>query len=227
MLRILVAEVPALAEELIERFWPGPLTLVLPARRKCRSRFVNSTGGVGVRISSQPIATELVKDLGRPLTATSANPSGQSTGANRRASEKYILPAGSRSLSTAAHSLRKPAPRSPKSSATAIRIIRDGEISRSELRKLRWARKKSWHETFYVNSFAARPCMRTTAATAKSDTGRAKAEKPLKRSSLSRSMLWTAPRIRSSRAKKKPRPRSNKPTKNPNSAATGASARSL
>ena len=38
---------------------------------------VNAKGGIGVRLSSQPIATELVRLLGHPLTATSANPSGQ------------------------------------------------------------------------------------------------------------------------------------------------------
>ena len=39
MLRILVAEVPALAQRLIERFWPGPLTLVLPARGSAAAAF--------------------------------------------------------------------------------------------------------------------------------------------------------------------------------------------
>ncbi len=70
------ANVP-LAEKLMARFWPGPLTLVLPARPEIPKPLVNSAGGVGVRISSQPVAQEIVKTLGRPLTATSANPSGQ------------------------------------------------------------------------------------------------------------------------------------------------------
>ena len=77
MLDALVAKVPPLAQELMARFWPGPLTLVLPARRDIPPPLVNSAGGVGVRISSHPIATALVKLLGGPLTATSANPSGK------------------------------------------------------------------------------------------------------------------------------------------------------
>jgi L-threonylcarbamoyladenylate synthase len=77
MLNTLVASLPPLAERLMERFWPGPLTLVLPARNDIPRPLVNSTGGVGVRVSSQPIATQIVKMLGRPVTATSANPSGQ------------------------------------------------------------------------------------------------------------------------------------------------------
>lgn len=77
MLDILVAETTPLAEKLMAHFWPGPLTLVLPARDNIPRPLVNRRGGIGVRLSSQPIATELVRLLGHPLTATSANPSGQ------------------------------------------------------------------------------------------------------------------------------------------------------
>jgi L-threonylcarbamoyladenylate synthase len=77
MLNSLVENISPLAKKLMERFWPGPLTLVLPARHDIPPPLVNSTGAIGVRISSQPIANEIVRMLGRPLTATSANPSGQ------------------------------------------------------------------------------------------------------------------------------------------------------
>lgn len=77
MLESLVGQIVPLAEKLMARFWPGPLTLVLPARPDIPKPLVNSTGGIGVRISSQPVAQEIIKMLGRPLTATSANPSGQ------------------------------------------------------------------------------------------------------------------------------------------------------
>ncbi len=77
MLGRLVDEIPPLARRLIQNFWPGPLTLVLPARADIPKPLLNATGGVGLRISSQPIASRLVRDLGRPLTATSANPSGK------------------------------------------------------------------------------------------------------------------------------------------------------
>ncbi len=77
MLDTLVNEITPLAEKLMQHFWPGPLTLVLPARADIPRPLVNRQGGIGVRLSSQPIATELVRLLGHPLTATSANPSGQ------------------------------------------------------------------------------------------------------------------------------------------------------
>jgi len=50
MLDSLVADVPPLAVQLIDRFWPGPLTLVLPARKEIPRPLLNSSGGVGVRI---------------------------------------------------------------------------------------------------------------------------------------------------------------------------------
>ena len=77
MLDSLVVKVSPLAEKLMAHFWPGPLTLVLPARDDIPRPLLNRQGGIGVRLSSQPIATELVRLLGHPLTATSANPSGQ------------------------------------------------------------------------------------------------------------------------------------------------------
>lgn len=77
MLDMLVTTIPSSAQKLMGRFWPGPLTIVLPARDGIPRPLVNSAGGVGVRISSQPIATQIVKLLAHPVTATSANPSGR------------------------------------------------------------------------------------------------------------------------------------------------------
>ena len=60
MLETLVAKVPTTAQRLIDQYWPGPLTLVLPGQKNIPKPFVMPRGGVGVRISSQPIATLLV-----------------------------------------------------------------------------------------------------------------------------------------------------------------------
>jgi L-threonylcarbamoyladenylate synthase len=75
MLAALCPAVPPRARELIARHWPGPLTLVLPARPELPAPLVGPHG-VGARISSHPLATALVRACGVPLTATSANPSG-------------------------------------------------------------------------------------------------------------------------------------------------------
>lgn len=63
-------------DRLIECFWPGPLTLVCPARGCVPSQLTGNTGGVGVRHSSHPTANRLLAAFGGPITATSANISG-------------------------------------------------------------------------------------------------------------------------------------------------------
>jgi L-threonylcarbamoyladenylate synthase len=70
-------EVPAQARVLAEAFWPGPLTLVLPARDGISAALIGVDGGVGVRVSSHPLARALAAGLRGPLTATSANLAGE------------------------------------------------------------------------------------------------------------------------------------------------------
>ena len=76
MLAQIVSEIPPAAEKLIARFWPGPLTLLLTAKRGLPAPLVNAAGKIGARVSSHPTAARLARELDRPLTATSANPSG-------------------------------------------------------------------------------------------------------------------------------------------------------
>jgi L-threonylcarbamoyladenylate synthase len=73
----LAADVPDGARELMKRFWPGPLTIVFKAAPSVSSRLTANTGKIGVRVSSHTIAALLAGQLGAPLTATSANLSGQ------------------------------------------------------------------------------------------------------------------------------------------------------
>lgn len=68
-------ETPLLA--LGERYWPGPLTLVVPAFPGLASDVTAGTNMVGVRISPHPIARAIVEGLGEPMVATSANRSGE------------------------------------------------------------------------------------------------------------------------------------------------------
>ena len=77
MLMEVVKDIPPMAQSLMDRFWPGPLTLILPAKNNIPAPLLNRTGGIGVRVSGHPLATRLARELGRPLTATSANPSGK------------------------------------------------------------------------------------------------------------------------------------------------------
>jgi L-threonylcarbamoyladenylate synthase len=70
-------EVPQNARMLARAFWPGPLTLVMPARGGLPVALIGPDGGVGVRVSSHPVARALALGLGRAITATSANRSGE------------------------------------------------------------------------------------------------------------------------------------------------------
>jgi L-threonylcarbamoyladenylate synthase len=67
------------AEELAERFWPGPLTLVLPLRRDSHlSELVTAQlPTVAIRVPAHPSALALLDAFGGPLAAPSANPSGK------------------------------------------------------------------------------------------------------------------------------------------------------
>jgi len=58
------------------RFWPGPLTVVIPAWPGLALAIHGSSGTVAVRVSSHPIASGLARAFGHPITSTSANPSG-------------------------------------------------------------------------------------------------------------------------------------------------------
>ncbi len=75
-LREFVVDVPYPARVLAERFWPGPLTIILEAKPHLLKSLQAVTAKVGFRISSHPVALELTKLVGAPITATSANVSG-------------------------------------------------------------------------------------------------------------------------------------------------------
>jgi|SRR5215831_15561950 len=61
---------------LINKFLPGPLTLIVPAAAGLNPRLHGGSGWVGLRLSSHPMAQSLAATFG-PITTTSANPSGQ------------------------------------------------------------------------------------------------------------------------------------------------------
>ena len=73
----LVSEVPESFWPLMDRFWPGPLTLIFPAKPDLPSLLTAGTGTIGVRISSNRAASEICRQAGGMITATSANVSGE------------------------------------------------------------------------------------------------------------------------------------------------------
>lgn len=127
-----VAILEGAAARLADAFWPGPLTLVLPARAGLPPEVTAGTGTVGVRVPGSEIARALAREAGGPLIATSANLSGDPPTATAadlapalRVSLEAILDAG-------------PAPGGLPSTVAAIeggdlRVLRAGAIPRSAL----------------------------------------------------------------------------------------------
>ncbi len=69
-------QVPASAEVLMDAFWPGPLTLVLPKRPEVPDLVTSGLDSVAVRMPAHPMMIELLGSLDFPLAAPSANPFG-------------------------------------------------------------------------------------------------------------------------------------------------------
>jgi L-threonylcarbamoyladenylate synthase len=118
---------------LAAHFWPGPLTLVVDARPGLDARLVGPDGGVAARVSSHPLAAELVGRLARPLTSTSANwhglPPARSTdqirGTGLAAVLDFVLEGGQTAGGPASTLVRLGDGR--------VRVLRDGAVSREAL----------------------------------------------------------------------------------------------
>ncbi|MFN5912712.1 MAG: L-threonylcarbamoyladenylate synthase [Bacteroidota bacterium] len=72
-----VSEIPPKALDLIAKFWPGPLTLVLPKNKVIPDTVTAGKSTVAVRVPAHPVAQALLKRLDFPLAAPSANLFGQ------------------------------------------------------------------------------------------------------------------------------------------------------
>ncbi len=135
MLDEVVSSVPELARELTDVFWPGPLTLVLPARSDLPKLLLAGGTTIGVRVPGDYLCRALSKELGGPITATSANISGgpdliDPGDIERVLGEEVDLlidagPARSRVPSTVALVTDR-----------SVRVLREGRIRVEELRKV-------------------------------------------------------------------------------------------
>ena len=76
-LESLVTTVPPKARQAASRFWPGPLTLVLPKRTSVPDLLTAGLPNVGARVPDHPLALELLRRVDFPIAAPSANPFGR------------------------------------------------------------------------------------------------------------------------------------------------------
>jgi L-threonylcarbamoyladenylate synthase len=73
----LVEHIPATAVALMERFWPGRITIVFKAAAHLPPGLTAGTAKIGIRVPGHPVARALVSAFARPVTGTSANLSGR------------------------------------------------------------------------------------------------------------------------------------------------------
>lgn len=123
--------VPDAARRLAAVFWPGPLTLVMPARDGLPDG-ITGPDGVGVRVSPHPIARALAAGLGSPITATSANLSGDPPTATIESARASL---GARvSVYLDGGALRGDAPSTVVAfDSTGFRIVRAGAIGEDRI----------------------------------------------------------------------------------------------
>lgn len=123
----LVACVPPAAAVLMDRFWPGPLTIVFPASSRLPAALTAGTGTIGVRLPAQPLLAKLIRATG-PLTGTSANRSGAVPARTAREVEQslghevdLILDGGPATAMS---------PSTVVETTGAARVLREGQIGR-------------------------------------------------------------------------------------------------
>ncbi len=75
----LVTDIPSIAKALIERFWPGPLTLIVPKSAAVPDLVTSGLPSLAVRMPDHPLARELIRQTGSPLAAPSANAFGHTS----------------------------------------------------------------------------------------------------------------------------------------------------
>jgi L-threonylcarbamoyladenylate synthase len=78
------------AEVLIEKLWPGPLTILFSARSELPSQLTAGSGKIGVRQPASEMVRKLLSGIGYPITATSANISGAENITTADEVEKFL-----------------------------------------------------------------------------------------------------------------------------------------
>jgi tRNA threonylcarbamoyl adenosine modification protein (Sua5/YciO/YrdC/YwlC family) len=74
----LARPLPDVFYEITEKYWPGPLTIIVKASSRLPLKVTANTGNVALRVPASKIPVEVIRAAGVPITATSANISGES-----------------------------------------------------------------------------------------------------------------------------------------------------
>jgi L-threonylcarbamoyladenylate synthase len=133
-LRQLAESVPKTAKVLIDAFWPGPLTLVFTKKSTISNRLTGSDHTIAIRYTSHPVAQKLIRKAGKPITAPSANISGNP--APRTAYEALEDLGANADIAYALDAGRSPNAK-PSTivdvSGTHIKILREGAVPKKRI----------------------------------------------------------------------------------------------
>lgn len=125
---------PQIAEVIAKKFWPGPLTLVMPKSVQISDLITSGLESVGVRWPNHPIAQELIRQTGVPLAAPSANKFGKTSPTqaahvrNEFGDSIFVLEAGSSEIGIESTVLLI-------KSNSDLAILRKGAVLKSEIEK--------------------------------------------------------------------------------------------
>ncbi|MBI3286477.1 MAG: threonylcarbamoyl-AMP synthase [Chloroflexi bacterium] len=129
------SQVPEAARRLAQRFWPGGLTLVLPKKPELPAILSAGGPGIAVRLPDHSVAREIIRRLGAPVAASSANRSG---GPDPRTAQEAV-----RELGPHLHLVLDGGPSPGGVPSTVVdltssppRIVREGAIPRSAIADL-------------------------------------------------------------------------------------------
>lgn len=124
---------------LTDNFWPGPLTLILPAKKGLSSLLKDADNKVAVRFTPHPLASELCRRCSSPLVSTSANPSGKAATANFDELDQAIKLSADRCVEGRAENLPKggnPSTAILPLGNRQLKLLRNGPVEPEELRRL-------------------------------------------------------------------------------------------
>jgi L-threonylcarbamoyladenylate synthase len=139
-LRALVAEVPEPVERLVEAFWPGGLTIVLPSQPSLSWDLGETRGTVAVRMPAHRIALELLEETG-PLAVSSANRTGRAAAitpedAQEMLGDSVAVYLGDGMSTDGIASTIIDATSLVGDAEPIVRVLREGAVSRSRLREV-------------------------------------------------------------------------------------------
>ncbi|MDD5475665.1 MAG: L-threonylcarbamoyladenylate synthase [Syntrophales bacterium] len=131
----LIKALPEAGKRIIRAFWPGAVTILFEASPAVSTKLTAGTGKIGIRLSSHPLATLLASRLGGPLTATSANRSGE---AECSSAEEVLALLGD-DMDAVIDGGRAPGP--PGSTIIDVtmespRILREGAVTAEKIAKI-------------------------------------------------------------------------------------------